>query len=132
MAKVSPFSSFRLEDFPTQRAWIGSLFLPLNSVLSQICEALNRKLDADNIPTFTKVLSGTGLILPMEFQCEQGFTPSQMVVAKASRAGTPVTLVGAWDISGDTITVSELFEISEEGNSPIDSEAKYSITLKFT
>lgn len=131
MAKVSPFSSFRLEDFPTEREWIGTLFLPLNNVLAQITSALNGQLNADNIPTFTKLLSGSNLTLPISFKTS-GFTPTQMVVAQAIKTGSPVTMIGAWSVEGDTITVSALYEVSEDGNALIETGTKYSINLRFT
>lgn len=132
MSKVSPFSPFRLEDFPNQRDWISTLFLPLNQVLEQVTQALNGQITAgDNIPTFTKVISGSNLTLPQSFKMGD-FTPSQMVVAQAVKAGTPIAMVGAWSVSGDTITVSQLFEVSASGNTAIASGTKYSIVLKFT
>lgn len=131
--KVSPFSPFRLENFQTQRDWIGTLFLPLNSVLSQVTEALNGQITAgDNIPAFTKVLSGSNLTLPQSFQVGANFTPTQMVIAQAVKAATPIAMVGAWSQSGDTISVSKIFEVSEEGNIPLASGTKYSIVLRFT
>lgn len=132
MAKVSPFSSFRLEDFPSQRDWIDTLFLPLNNVLSQITGALNGQITADNIPTFTKVISGSNLTLPFNFKLEGSFVPSQMVVTQASKTGSPIAMVGAWSINGDTITVSKLFEVSEDGNTSIVTGTKYSISMRFT
>lgn len=133
MAKVSPFSSFRLEDFATQREWISTLFLPLNAILSQVTEALNQRITyGDNIPAFTKVLSGSNITVPQSFQLEGSFTPSQMIVAQAFKAGSPVVMAGAWSQSGDTLTVSKLFEISEDGNTPLESGQKYQISLRFT
>lgn len=133
MASVSPFSSFRLEDFPTEREWIDTLFLPLNTVLTQVTQALNGQVIAvENIPAFTKVLTGTNLKLPLSFRLEGKFVPKQMVVAQAFKTGSPITMLGAWSISGDTITVNQLFEISESGNTPIASGPKYSIALTFT
>jgi hypothetical protein len=132
LSKVSPFSSFRLEDFPTQKEWISTLFLPLNSVLSQLTQALNGQVElGDNIPSFTKVLSGSNLSLPLSFQVDGGFTPSQMIVAQAFKAGAPIAMVGAWSQSGDTLTVSKLFEVTEDGNVPLASGTKYSISLRF-
>lgn len=132
MSKVSPFSPFRLEDFPNQRDWIGTLFLPLNQTLEQVCQALNGQVTAgDNIPTFTKVITGSNLTLPMTFKMGT-FSPTQMVVAQAVKAGSPIAMVGAWSVSGDTITVSKLYEVSEAGNAPVSSGTKYTIALKFT
>jgi len=132
VSKVSPFSPLRLEDFPNQRDWISTLFLPLNQVLEQVTQAQNGQITAgDNIPTFTKVISGSNLTLPQSFKMGD-FTPSQMVVAQAVKAGTPIAMVGAWSVSGDTITVSQLFEVSASGNTAIASGTKYSIVLKFT
>lgn len=131
--KVSPFSSFRLEDFPTQRAWIETLFFPLNNVLAQVTQALNGQVTAgDNIPAFTKVISGSNLTLPQSFQLEGKFIPKQMVVAQALKTGSPIAMVGAWSISGDTITVNKLYEISESGNTALASGSKYTIVLTFT
>lgn len=131
--KVSPFSSFRLEDFPTEREWIDTLFLPLNNVLSQITQALNGRLSSDNIPTFTKTFEGSNLSLPQSFQNTlAGFIPTQMVVAQAFKAGKAIAMVGAWSQSGDTITVNELFEVTAAGNVPLSTGPKYQIVLKFT
>ena len=132
MAKVSPFSSFRLEDFPTQREWIATLFLPLNTVLSQVTQAMNGQVTlGDNIPTFNKAISGSNISLPIVFKLEASFIPSQMIVAQATKAGVPITMVGAWSFSGDTVTVSELFEVSSRGNTPISVGNKYNILLRF-
>lgn len=130
--KIAPFSSFRLEDFPTQREWIGTLFLPLNNVLSQITQALGGNLDASNIPTFTKIITGSNLRLPQSFKIDGNFHPTQMVVAQAIKTGSPITMVGSWAVDGDTITVSELFEITADGNVPLATGTKYTVTLKFT
>lgn len=131
--KVPPFSLFRLEDFPTQREWISTLFLPLNSVLSQISQALNGQVTfGENIPTFVKTVSGSNLTLPLSFQFEGAFTPTSMVVAQAFRAGSPIAMVGSWALSEDTITVPHLFELTEDGNVPLTTGEKYTITLRFT
>jgi hypothetical protein len=133
MAKISPFSSFRLEDFPTQREWIGTLFLPLNTVLTQVTQALNGQLNSDNIPTMNKVIEGSNLSLPLTFKVTTtGLKPTQMVVAQALKAGSPITMVGAWSVSGDTITVNQLFEISASGNTALTTGIKYSVILRFT
>lgn len=132
MAKVSPFSAFRLEDFPGQQSWISTLFLPLNNVLGDVVQALNGQVTlGDNVPSFTKVLTGSGLRLPLTFRMEGKFTPSMMIVGQALRAGTPITMAGAWSIDGDTITVSELFQITSDGNTALESDVKYTIALKF-
>lgn len=133
MSKVSPFSPFRLEDFPTQRDWIETLFFQLNQVLTQVTQALNGQITAgDNIPAFTKVISGSNLTLPLTFKLDGSFTPTQMMVAQAFKAGSPIAMIGSWAQSGDTITVNQLFELTQTGNSPIDSSYKYTITLRFT
>lgn len=133
MGKISPFSAFRLEDFPSEQEWISTLFLPLNFTLGQVVQTLNGQTDfGDNIPSFTKLISGNNLRLPLSFQLTQKFTPTQMTVAQALREGIPITMNGAWSISGDTITVNELFQISASGNSALETGAKYMITLRFT
>lgn len=133
MGKISPFSAFRLEDFPTEQSWISKLFLPLNYTLGQIVQTLNGQTTfGDNIPTFNKVLSGSNLRLPLSFQVTTRFTPTQMDVSQATRDGVPITMNGAWSISGDTITVNELFQVSATGNSALETGAKYSIALRFT
>lgn len=131
--KISPFSPFRTEDFPTQRDWIPTLFLPLNNVLSQVTQALTAQLSIpENIPGFTKVISGSNIRLPQTFLKEGSFTPSQMVVAQAFKAGSPIAMLGAWSVDGDTVTVSQLFEVNESGMLPIDPATKYVVNLRFT
>lgn len=133
MSKVSPFSSFRLEDFPDQRDWIGKLFLQLNSVLQEVTGALNGKVSyGDNVTAFTKAISGETLSLPQVFKLETAFTPTEMAVVQATKNGVPITMAGAWSVSGDTITVNELFQISAAGNVPLASGNKFSIVLRFT
>jgi hypothetical protein len=132
MSKVSPFSPFRMEDFPTERDWIGKLFLPLNTILTQVGSALNADTSfGDNIPTFTKVIAGSNLSLPQKFQFVGSFSPTQMVIAQATKDGVPIAMAGAWSISGDTITVNKLYEIDATGNIPIANGPKYSIVLRF-
>lgn len=132
MSKVSPFSAFRLEDFPDQRAWIDKLFLPLNNVLTQMSLALNGKVAfGDNIPSFDKTISGSNLAVPISFQIEGGMTAKSMIVSQATKAGTPICLVGAWSQSGDTITVNALYEVNATGNHALDPDSRYSIALKF-
>lgn len=131
--KIPPFSTFRTEDFPTEREWIGTLFLPLNNVLGQITQALNGQIVfGDNIPAFKKVISGNNLTLPLSFKLETSFVPTAMDVAQAVKDGSPVTMAGAWSLSGDTITVNQLFEISASGNAAITTGPKYFLTLRFT
>lgn len=133
MSKVSPFSPFRLEDFPTEREWIDTLFLPLNNSMSEITQALNAQITyGDNIPAVTKVLSGSNLSLPQAFQVSTTLKLTQMVVAQAIKAGSPITMMGAWSQSGDTITVNELFQITASGNIPLAPGSKYTIVLRFT
>ncbi len=132
MSKVNPFSPFRMEDFPSQRDWIGKLFLPINTILTQLASTMNAQVNfGDNIPTFTKVLSASSLTLPQTFQFAGSFVPVQMIVAQATKDGTPIAMVGAWTISGDTITVNKLYEIAATGNIPVASGSKYNITLRF-
>jgi hypothetical protein len=133
VGKISPFSAFRLEDYPSQRQWISKLFQPLNFTMGQIVNALNGQITfGDNIPAFTKVLSGSNLSLPISFQVTSKLIPTVMTVGQASREGVPITMAGAWSFSGDTITVSELWEIAFTGNTALETGAKYSITLRFT
>ncbi len=132
MAKISPFSSFRVEDFPSEREWIATLFLPLNNTLSQVTQTLNGQVNrVDNIPSFTKVINGSSLTLPLSFRFEGKFSPSQMMIARALRGGLPIAMIGAWSISGDTITVNKLFEITDTGNIPLSSGQSYNILLRF-
>lgn len=121
-----------MEDFASQKDWIGKLFLPLNAILTQLASAMNGQVTfGDNVPTFTKVISGSSLSLPLRFQFSGSFTPVQMIIAQATKDGSPIALAGAWSLSGDTITVSKLYEVSESGNSPIASGSKYNIVLRF-
>lgn len=131
--KISPFSTFRTEDFGSQKEWIDTLFLPLNNVLSQITQAMGGQITfGDNIPSFTKVLSGSNLSLPQKFQIDSNLIPTQMSIGQALKDGSPISMLGAWASDGDTITLSQLFEVSASGNAAIDSSAKYQITLRFT
>jgi hypothetical protein len=133
--KVSPFSSFRLEDFPSVRDWIGTLFLPLNNVLSQIVQALNGQVTfGDNIPACTKTFSGSNLSLPQRFQIDGGLKiATAMQVCQAVKAGSPIAMIGAWSQDGDTLIVSKLLEVTDAGQViPLASGTKYSITLRFT
>ncbi len=133
MGKISPFSALRLEDFPSEQKWISKLFLPLNFTIGQIVQTLNgQTYFGDNIPTFTKVLSGSNLTIPLSFQLQANFFPTEMVVSQAAKNGVPITMSGAWSLSGDTVTVSELFQISSSGNTALETGAKYLITLRFT
>lgn len=132
MSKVDPFSPFRMEDFPSQRDWIGKLFLPINTILTQVAAAMDAQVTlGENVPTFTKVISGNTLSLPQRFQFVGSFTPTQMIIAQATKDGTPIAMAGAWSINGDAITVSKLYEITEDGNIPISAGSKYSIALRF-
>lgn len=132
MSKVDPYSPLRLEDFPTQREWIGTLFSQLNRTLAQMASALNGQTTlVDNIPAFTKVVSGSSLSLPLSFQVPAKFIPAQMIVAQAMKAGSPITMAGAWSVNGDTVTVNQLFEITTTGNFPLAEGPAYSITLRF-
>lgn len=131
--KIQPFSVFRTEDFVSQRDWIDKLFLPLNSVLSNVTQALSRQLDSENIPQIVKTFEGNNLTLPIKFQNTiTGFTPTQMVIAQATKNGTPITMVGAWSYSGDTVTVSELFQITAAGNVALSSGTKFTVTIRMT
>jgi hypothetical protein len=132
--KVSPFSSFRLEDFPSVRDWISTLFLPLNSILSQVTQALNGQITfGDNIPSCTKTLSGSNLTLPQRFKIDGLKVATSMQVCQAIKAGAAIAMIGAWSQDGDTLTVSKLLEVADSGEIvPLATGTKYSITLRFT
>lgn len=132
MSKIDPYSPLRLEDFPTQRDWIGTLFFTLNQVLSEVTQGLGGQVTfGDNIPTFTKTFSGSNLSLPLSFQFGAGFIPVEMRVAQAMKDGIAIVMAGSWALSGDTVTVNKLFEITDTGNIPLASGSKYSIVLRF-
>jgi hypothetical protein len=132
VSKVDPFSSFRVEDFPTEQTWIQNLFLPLNNILGQVTRALNGGVTVpDNIPGFTKTLSGQSITLPQVFRYEGKFTPTALSI-QGFKNGSAIALVAAWSVSGDTITVSKLFEITASGNTAVASGTSYQIQLRFT
>ena len=130
--RVPPYSPLRLEDFPSQKEWIGSLFLPLNSTLAAHSQALNAQITrGDNIPAFTKVFDSASLTLPLRFKLDAPFTPTQMIVGQAFKNNTAIPLVGSWSLEGDTITVNSLIEIGTTGMSTISTGDRYRFTLRF-
>ena len=136
MASIPPIRKFYIEDYPTQKTWIGPFLLILNQFVQAIVSALNgtltivqnttsdiRQIALSSVPTST---------IPVSFAWNKRGRPVAVIVGNVtlrSTIGTSYTLSSAvqvqWQMSseGDSVQLTHV-----SGITPSSSDI-YTLTL---
>jgi hypothetical protein len=127
--RVTQSSTFKAEDFPSQRAWIPAFFLPLNRLLQELVRVINGGLTPeDNSKSVLKTLSGR-IILPFSFSWSFPQTaPISLSVCQAVRSNVGRAVVVGWEYSAGTVSIVKLVD-AETGLS-INQEDNWTIVLR--
>lgn len=112
MAQLPVIKRLVTEDFPEQKGWIGTLFDPLNQVLSLLSSAFaNGFTLQQNLMTQVKTLSIDGsaptISFPYLFSPQIPIGVTVIDVAQTNTATVVVAAVGCtWSISSGLITTT--------------------------
>lgn len=129
--------NFKVEDFLSEKEWIGKLFILINPVI----QALNQIFD-NNIDFETNIKSVTNEYTITNFQ-EFAFQwpyPTQspvtvnVVSATKGNSRSPVLLFPVWeyDSQDQSITISNIFEMSSTGIAALTANTRYSFKIRAT
>lgn len=113
MAQLPVIKRFSTEDFPGQKDWIGTLFYPLNLILTTLYSALNNGLTiSQNLQAQTVALSVAGSSPSVSFPYKYSpAIPLGVSVVSVVQTNTPaVNLTAAvgclWTYSSGVVTVT--------------------------
>jgi hypothetical protein len=125
----------RLEDFPQdQQSWLSLLFGQLNPFFSSVFQILNNNVDySTNIPSVTNTYSIHSFqTFSMKWKFP-GYTPTILNISAAYNVDTqePTILMAAWsyDPSKSLITISNMLEVTESGNTPLTGKYTFNVRV---
>ena len=135
--KISQSNNLRAEDFPDQSAWIGRLFIILNSFITSVNQVIDQNIDfATNIKSVTKDYDVSSLTYPIKFQWAfPQAAPISLVICKAMKDGVATNLLPAWTYNASTqeITITYLSECLSTGTIGATSIGpRYKFTVRAT
>jgi hypothetical protein len=134
--KLVQLPNLRAEDFPSEQAWIGRLFVQLNPFIQTVNQVIDQNIDfATNIRSVTQEIQ-----LPsgfQEFSVKWPFPnqkPKDFRITQATKTTQkdPCILVCSWsfDSGTDVITCENILELTEDGVSELDGQ--YNFTVRAT
>jgi hypothetical protein len=127
MADLPRIKRFLLEDFASQKEWIGPLFESLNQILDTLYSALNKGLTfRENVRSVVKTLEFTqrSNTYPLKFPwgIRGGGPTALLVVRVVYNSVAPTTTVGCdWTYDGESIVINSFFGLT--------TAEKYKITV---
>lgn len=133
--KLNQVPNLRVEDFPTQKEWIGKLFILLNSFIQAVNQVLSTQVDfTANIRSVSKTYSITSF-QSFSFQWPYKDTPPVTLQVISSTKGSDkaaTLLFAAWsyDSSETAITVSRISEMNASSVSELSGT--YDFTIRAT
>jgi hypothetical protein len=127
MADLPRIRRFLLEDFQSQKEWIGPLFESLNQIIDTLYSALNKGLTfRENVRSAVRTLEFTqrSNTYPLKFPWGlRGSGPTALIVVRVVYGSTaPTTTVGCdWEFDGTNIVIKSFFGLTPD--------EKYKITV---
>ncbi len=107
--KLNQLPNFRVEDFDSEKSWIGKFFTQLNPFVQSVNQVLDQNVDyATNIKSVTRSYTITQF-LPFSFQWPfKDQAPVDLRVTQASKGTqlTPTILLAAWEYDASQLLVS--------------------------
>jgi hypothetical protein len=133
--KLNQAPNLRVEDFPSEQSWIGSLFSQLNPFITAVNQVFDSNIDfATNIKTVSRDYSITTF---QAFSLQWPYKsnpPLEVSIIKATKGAqmTPAILFVAWgyDATNGLIHVTEILEASSSGMAVLNGT--YNFTLRAT
>lgn len=127
--------NLRVEDFDSEKTWIGRLFIQLNPFIQSVNQMFNQNIDfTNNIKSMSRDFT-ISTFQPLSFTWSyQGTTPIDLRVVKATKGSsqTPTILQAAWSYSAttNTITVNRIVELTD--TAVITLSGQYNFTIRVT
>lgn len=133
--KLNQSPSFRVEDYPDQKDWIGRLFISLTPFVTGVSQVLNGNLSfGDNIQAVSQDFQIDAF---QEFKIKwpyPGVVPGNVSVIRgtAGTDKTPTILLLAWsyDSSNQQIVITRMSEVQASGVSGLFG--RYNFTVRAT
>lgn len=115
MARLPAISRLVIEDFPSEKSWIGKLIQPLNTFMTEIIQGLNRGLTfSENM--FSQIITvkaiGAASFAPVYFKSTIGRPIGIVVLKYVDAANTPTTnttaigLDWSYDFATELVTLN--------------------------
>lgn len=133
--KLNQAPNLRVEDFPSEQNWIGSLFSQLNPFITAVNQVFDGNIDfASNFKTVSRDYSiSTFQAFSLQWPYKSN-PPSELTITKATKSSqmTPVILFAAWsyDATNGLLNISEMLEATSSGMKVLDGT--YNFTLRAT
>lgn len=131
---IPSLTTIRVEDFPTQKEWIGSLLLPLNQFLLSAISAINGNVTfGDNIPCQTQSLLfsyGAETDFPKTFKWNLPNKPVEIRVCSATENDLPIGIVAVWAYANGQVSITSLVKVSTSGAAALVRNSRYNIVLR--
>lgn len=133
--KMSQVPNLRVEDFPTEKEWIGRLFIVLNGMIQNINQIFDQNIDFDsNIRSLTRTYEITSF---QAFKFSWPFPlnpPVSLTVLQASSGSqqTPTILMAAWEYDATLTSVSVTRMVELNSSSVSELSGRYKFTIRAT
>lgn len=119
MARLPAIKTLQIEDFPSQKSWIGKMLVPLNQFMGSVYNSLNGSLELGvNIRAQVQTIEfieGT-TDLPFRFQSTIGRPRMVLIGEAADVSDTPSALTAApfavWSFSNGQVVLDDLIGLN--------------------
>lgn len=130
MAKLPPLRRLLLEDFSTQKAWIGTLLLVINNFMEAVVSAVNKNLTiVENTTGDIKMVTLSGT-LPVSVAWAKSLPPTAVFVGNVSLVGgATVSLTTAIGITWSMSTDGKSLQVNSVVGVTPSSTQQYILTL---
>lgn len=131
---IPSLTTIRVEDFPTEREWIGKLLFPLNQFLLSATTAINGNISlGDNIGCQTQVIQftyGSTLDFPKQFKYNLTQRPIELRVCSVTENAVPIAVVHEWEFNNGVCYINNIYKVTTSGVSNLVVGRNYSIILR--
>lgn len=130
--KMSQVPNLRVEDFPTEKDWIGRLFIVLNAMIQNLNQILDQNIEFEsNIRSLTRTYEIT-TFQPFRFTWLYPQNPPvslSVIQASSGSQQTPTILMAAWeyDATQSLVSVTRMVELGATSVSELSGRYKFTI-----
>ena len=136
MAKLPPIRKLYIEDYASQKSWIGPFLLILNSFMQAIFSSLNKQLTlventTSDIKTIT-LLTPPSASAPASIAWTKDTRPQAVIVGNVvlkSTSGNTYTLSNAVQVQWQMSTLNDSLQITQVSGITPSGTDQYTLTL---
>ena len=127
MGQLPSIKSLGMEDFQSQKNWIGKLIDPLNSFMSSLVTNLNKGLTInENMMGFTKSFDVMGGGFPIYIPNDLKSKPIAITIGNIYIKATPAETIGTaatleWEYAGSQLKIKNITGLT--------NNIKYTVTV---